>query len=1034
MANLRSTLRHIASVALLSSLATGSILAQGTAVVPGQVLAEKGAVQLGASVQMPQFNKVVAVDSRGNYRIEVPATNQMATFTARALGRSPVTKEIALAAGSHKLDFTLSSTIRLTEVVVTGVAAATDQKLLAIGVGKVGAEAMSQVPGSSPLAALAGKMAGARVAMPRGTPGGNPIIKLRGSTNLTPGGSAPLLVVDGVITRGDLQDIDANDIESIEVLKGAASSNTYGSSAANGVIAITTKRGKGNANNKVSFTTRTEIGSGSQERFVPLNKHHYFQLNPDGSFVLGGGRLRVPETDRLADNEFPAGTWRNQQKLWMQNGDYQNTFANMAVRRGNTNLSTSYSFEHNQGILPFVDGERRRNFRLNADQAITSKIDVSISSTYALNTNDQNPEGSGPFFALLQAPPDVDLRRPWGPTDSVAFNPYLPPAYDYSSRGNPLYDLTVRDNRFRRERMIGSGVIRYRPFTWLSFDATYGTDRLNTGNQNYLKRGTFSSGALNTTLNGTYSTSANRAANSNTTINTNVAKAWGNLSSTTRLTYLQEISNTYNQSANTSKLNIDLPTINGGDVNSTGASSSQTLVRSENYFVTQGLNYKDRYLVQAMIRRDGSSLFGADARYHNFWGASGAYRLTEDVHIPGFQEVKLRAARGTAGLRPSFSSQYETYSLSGGTVSKNQIGNRALEPAVQTENEVGVNLEFLDRFSSEITMSDRKTVGAFLSVPLSSAKSGGFTAQTRNAADVSAHTLEAQISARLIDRSDLQWNMTVSGDRTRQYVDKLDRPPFSQAGGFGQAQGNQFWYRQGEALGVMYGDRYIKNPQDLLDNPVNKANASFSLDNYTKNAAGFVVLKSLRGTPGELPIKYVAPDGTTLQRIGDSNADFAWSMIQDVTWKSLSFHVLVDGMVGGNIYNFTKQWMFMDLRHGSEDGTAYPVADRIALGFFSSGLYNGLVSNAYFVEGGSYAKLRELSVNYSLSNKVLEMTRLNTVATGVRIALVGRNLKTWTSYTGADPETLGGDDFNYRIDGFRYPSLRQLSAQITITY
>ncbi|MEK7240006.1 MAG: SusC/RagA family TonB-linked outer membrane protein [Gemmatimonadota bacterium] len=1034
MANLRSTLRHIASVTLVSSLAAGSILAQGTAIVTGRVLTDKGTVQEGASVSMPQFNKTAVVNSQGAYRIEVPANNQSATIFARALGRTPVAKEFMLTAGAHTVDFQLSSTVRLTEVVVTGVAAATDQKLLSIGVSRVSSEVMSQVPASSPLGALAGKIAGARVSMPRGTPGSNPIIKLRGSTNLTPGGSDPLLVVDGVITRGSLQDIDANDIEAIEILKGAASSNTYGSAAANGVISIITKRGKGNANNKVSFTTRTEIGSGSQERWVPLNKHHYFQLNPDGSFVLGGGGLRVPETDRLSDNEFPAGTWRDQQKEWMQNGDYQNTFANMAVRRGNTNLSTSYSFEHNQGILPFVDGERRRNFRLNADQAITSKIDVSISSTYALSTNDQNPEGSGPFFALLQAPPDVDLRRPWGPTDSVAFNPYLPPAYDYSSRGNPLYDLTVRDNRFRRERMIGSGVIRYRPFTWLSFDATYGTDRLNTGNQNYLKRGTFSSGALNTTLNGTYSTYANRAANSNTTINTNVAKAWGNLISSTRITYLQEISNTYDQSANTTKLNIDLPTINGGDPVSTGASSSQTLVRSENYFVTQQLNFKDRYLMQVMARRDGSSLFGENERYKNFYGVSGAYRLTEDLHIPGFQELKLRAARGTAGLRPAFSAQYQNYNLTGGTVSKAQVGNPDLQPAVQTENEVGLVAEFLDRFSAELTMSDRKTIGAFLQVPLSAAKAGGFTAQTRNAADVSAHTMEAQLSARIIDRSDLQWNMTMTADRTRQYVDKLDRPAFNQAGGFGQAQGDQFWYKQGEALGIMYGDRYIKNPQDLLDNPVNKANPLFSLNDYTTNVTGYVVLKSAKGTPSELPIKYVAPDGTTLQRIGDSNPDFAWSMIQDLTWKQLSFHLLVDGVVGGNIYNFTKQWMFQDLRHGDEDATRFPVADRIALGFFSSGMYNGLVSNAYFVEGGSYAKLRELSVNYALPNRILEMTRLNTVASGVKVALVGRNLKTWTNYTGADPETLGGDDFNYRIDGFRYPSLRQLSAQITITY
>jgi len=1033
MANVRSYLGRIAVGALLSSLAAGSILAQGTAIVTGQVLTEKGNVQVGASVAMPEFGKVVVVDSRGNYRIEVPATNQTATFTARALGRAPVNKEVVLAAGTHTVNFELPSAVLLSEVVVTGVAAATDQKLLSIGVARVGSETISQVPGTSPLAALAGKVAGAHVAMPRGTPGANPIIKLRGSTNLTPGGSDPLLVVDGVITRGSLQDIDANDIDAIEVLKGAASSATYGSAAANGVINIITRRGKGDANNKVNFSARTEMGSGNQERFVPLNQHHNFKLNPDGTFIIAGG-LRVPETDNLSDNAYLPGEWRNQQKEWMGTGDYQNSFANMSVRRGSTNLATSYSFEHNQGILPFVDGERRRNFRLNADQAINRKIDVSISSMYSINTNDQDPGASGPFFDLLQAPPDLNLAQPWGPTDTVAYNPYLPPAFNSSARGNPLYDLFVRDAHFRRERMIGSGVIRYRPSTWLSFDATYGTDRLNTGNANYLKRGTFSGGAPNTLLNGTYSVQANRAQNANTTVNANVARQWGDLSSSTRVTYLQEISNTFNTASNTAKLNIDLPTINGGDPTFTGASSSQTVIQSENYFVTQQLNFKDRYLVQAMARKDGSSLFGANERHKNFYGVSGAYRISEDFKMPGIQELKLRAARGTAGLRPGFTAQYQNYSLSGGTVSKQQVGNPDLKPAVQTENEVGIVGEFLNHFAAEATISDRKTIGAFLSVPLSSAKAGGFTAQTRNAADVSAHTLEAQVTARIIDRSDLQYSITFGADRTRQFVDKLDRPAFNQAGGFGQSQGDQFWYRQGEALGVMYGDRFIKNPQELLDNPVNSANPLFDLNNYTTNITGYVVLKTARGTPTELPIKYVAKDGTTLQKIGDSNPDYSWSMIHDMKWNQLSFHMLVDGVVGGNIYNFTKQWMFQDVRHADEDGTRYPVADRVALGFFSSGMYNGNVSNAYFVEGGSYAKLRELSVSYLLSTKILDMTRLSTVASGVRIALIGRNLKTFTSYTGADPETLGGDDFNYRIDGFRYPSLRQFSAQFTLTY
>ena len=534
--------------------------------------------------------------------------------------------------------------------------------------------------------------------------------------------------------------------------------------------------------------------------------------------------------------------------------------------------------------------------------------------------------------------------------------------------------------------------------------------------------------------NGTYRNDAGRAQNANTTVNTTIAKQWGNFRSSTRLTYLQELETRYNMNGSTSKLNIDLPTVNGGDPTETSATSSQTDVRAENFFITQQADYKDKYLAQVMGRRDGSSLFGKNERWKDFYGVSLAYRITEDIAIPGVQELKVRLARGTAGLRPTFNGQFQTYNLSGGAVSKAQIGNPDLKPAISTENEGSINAEFLDRFSAEVTMSERKTIGAFLSVPLSSAKAGGFTSQYRNAADISSKTLEGQLTGRLVDRGNLQYTVTLTGDRTRQNVDRLDRPAFNQAEQFGQSQGQQFWIRQGEALGIMYGDKWVKNVNELLDNPANKANPLFSVDNYVVNPAGYVVLKTARGTAGESPIKYVNPDGTTLAKMGDANPKFNWSFTQDFTWKDFTVHALVDGTVGGDIYNFTKQWMFQDLRHGDEDATRYPADQRIAIGFWSAGFYNGNGPSAYFVEDGTFTKFRELSVSYQVPASVLQTVRLNTVAQSVKVALIGRNLKTWTNYSGADPETLGGDDFNYRIDGFRYPSLRQLSAQISITY
>ena len=1045
MIDISRFLRHLGASALVAALVSSvssAAYAQGAqAVITGKVANEKGILVDGASISIPQFNQTVVVSANGTYRIAVVANGQIATVVARAVGKAPVSKDVTLSVGTQTLDFVLSAT-QLNTVVTTGTAEATDTKKLTIGVTKISSDQMSEVPNSNAIGNLQAKVSGVKVAGNRGTPGATPVIKIRGSTNLGIGNSTPMLVVDGIITTGSMQDIDGNDIESIEVLKGAASASSYGSSAANGVIAITTKRGKSGPNNKVTFTTRNEMGTGTQEHFVPIAQYNHYQKNADGSFVLNGtGTARVSTAALVNDQPFAPGTWRNQQKTWMRNGDYQNNYVNVGVRRGNTNLSTSYSFEHNAGILPFLDGERRTNIRLNMDQGITDKIDLSISATYGLNNNDQNVDSSGPFFALLQSPPDIDLRRPSGAADSVQFDPYIPTIYSNgTSRGNALYGLTVNDNKFRRDRVLGSGTVRYRPATWLTLDASYGTDRSNSNNTAFLPKGTFSSGAANTLVNGSYSSSYSRSTAANVQVNATISKQFGDLRSVSRFTYLDESAQTYNTAFLDSKLVFNLPTVNAGDAlsysfPSTNGQNQQTVIKAVDYFITQQLDWKDRYLAQVMVRRDGSSLFGSNSRYKTFYGVSGAYRVTEDFHIPGVQELKLRVAQGTAGLRPAFSNQYQSYSLSGGVATKSQLGNPDLRPAVQTETEYSINADFLDRFSIEITRADRLTKDAFLTVPLSSAKSGGYTGQVQNAADISAHTWELSLTTRVIDRPTFAWSFTVTGDRTKQAVDRLNRSAYNQAAAFGQAQGNQFWVRQGEALGVMYGARWVRSIAELSDNPANTAAKGFLASDYVVNELGYVVKAVAIRTTTELPIKYVDPTGNAVVKIGDINPDFTWGWTHDLRYKDIGLHILFDGVSGGQIYNFTKQWMFQDERHADQDqANVRPVSARKTVGFFSSGFYNGLDANDYFVEGGTYVKLRELSLNYTLPNRVRNALGLGRLTSGVKLAFIGRNLKTWTKYTGADPEQLGGGDFNYRIDGFAYPNLRQYSAQITVTY
>src|SRR5688572_32414716 len=143
----------------------------------------------------------------------------------------------------------------------------------------------SDLPASSPVTALAGKVAGARISVGTGAPGAPPAIRLRGSTNLGIGGSSPLIIVDGVVTRTNIADLDASDIESIEILKGATASSYYGSNAANGVISITTKRGRNLPEGNAQIISRSEYGKASLQNWVPLNTSHPYLLNPDGSIL-----------------------------------------------------------------------------------------------------------------------------------------------------------------------------------------------------------------------------------------------------------------------------------------------------------------------------------------------------------------------------------------------------------------------------------------------------------------------------------------------------------------------------------------------------------------------------------------------------------------------------------------------------------------------------------------------------------------------------------------------------------------------------
>ncbi|MFN9099561.1 MAG: TonB-dependent receptor plug domain-containing protein, partial [Gemmatimonadaceae bacterium] len=268
-----------ATLLLVPSLAQ----AQGPAVITGVVKSEFGDPLENANVYIVELALSVGTNATGKYTLTIPADRvrgQAVQLRARAIGYKADIKPLTVRAGNQTFDFSLQKDVnRLQEVVTTGVTGATEQKKLAFSVAQVSEKDMP-VPGSNPLSQLQGKVAGANIVSATGRPGAAPAVILRGpqSINASGRGQDPLYIIDGVISQGGLQDINPQDIENIEVVKGAAASSLYGSRAGNGVIQITTRSGK-NQSEGVRFRAQVEYGTSDIENEYRYPTTHFMLMD-----------------------------------------------------------------------------------------------------------------------------------------------------------------------------------------------------------------------------------------------------------------------------------------------------------------------------------------------------------------------------------------------------------------------------------------------------------------------------------------------------------------------------------------------------------------------------------------------------------------------------------------------------------------------------------------------------------------------------------------------------------------------------------
>jgi TonB-linked SusC/RagA family outer membrane protein len=1088
----------LAAALLAGWLAPAALEAQNTGTIQGQVLNAQNNQPLAAvQVSVVGTQRGSISDRDGNFTIrEVPAGSY--EVRAQFIGFGTQTQSVTVTAGqTTRVDFTMRyAVVDVGEIVVTGVAGEMQRAKLPFTVDQLRGDDLP-VSRLNVASAIQGKVAGAQVVSASGRPGSAPSILLRGATSINAAGrnQDPLYIVDGVILSASVVDIDALDIETIEVVKGAAAASLYGSRAAAGVVQITTQRGRQFADGQVRYQVRSNYGVSDLPGSFPILQRHYYEMTPDGQFFIdgdgtpctfrgtpswnpnnecgpnmrfagqtaNGGSRSVWNT--YAMNEWPDGTF-DQVGRFFDGGLHQEHYVSAGGRQGATNFFVSFSRLDDEGPMLGRQGFQRNSFRLNLDQAVSPNFQVSASAYYSQSDQDTS---EGTIFDLTRMQPGVDLtscepvRQPDGSLvrqsgscldrpEQILLN--VNPLNLES--GNPLYFLLAAERTQSRGRFLGSTDVRWTPRSWVDVEADFSYDRLDTDARSVNPKG-WRTLTPSTANEGSMSISNNLIESVNAGINALFRwQVTDGITNRTRLRYAYEVQDNQANAVSGSQFGVrDVPTIGNTNVDTRSGSSSASRIVADGYFLISSFDIQDRYIVDALIRNDGSSLFGADERRHWYYRVGGAWRVgMEDwFNVDAIDEFKLRYSRGTAGGRPAFTAQYETFTISGGVPVPVNLGNRNLRPEHSTETEVGLEMNFLDRFALNLTYANTVTEDQILTVPLPAFT--GFTAQVQNVGTLESKTYEASFDALLVRTPDFLWSARLLFDQTTSTITELFRPDFRYGVG-GQNLGNVFLARVGEQLGTFYGARAARSCADLPEGT--------SCDGFTVNDDGYLVWVGSGGlsanqwgtssttlvrgaaVPWGTPFLGECTDEgtgerTTVCSVGDTSPDYTIGVSSTMDWRGFSVYGLINAVRGFDVYNQPLQWALFRSNIDIMNQAGVPLDQAKPIGYYQAlyGGLGGLQPSDVFVEDASFVKLQELSLRYRMSQDQLERVPGLSTLSNLGLSVSGRNLFTWTDYRGYDPEVgaPGGDTGSAalaRVDGFRYPNFRTWTFGVEITF
>jgi len=951
----------------------------------------------GVVVRIQNSNNGASTNADGTYSLAADLAAGTYQLTISFIGYKPETRPVVLGSATNvTVNVQLSEDIvGLEEVVVTGTSVATSKKQLGNAISTVSAASLENSVATSVDQALAGKVSGAQITQNSGNPAGGISVRLRGTSTVV-GSGDPLYIVDGVIINNSspelidlggyaqnrLVDINPNDIDRIEIIKGAAAAAIYGSRASNGVVQIFTKRGVAG---KPKVTVSTQFRVSELRKKLEYNDYPFRFVNTAATDLTQEPVQRYDYQDQIFRTAF-------------------GTENNVSVSGGSTNTQyvLSSNFLSNQGIVDNTNF-RRGGARLRIDQTLNDWISVSLGANYVLSTSAEVPNGG--------------LNEAYGALTGFIFsNNFINPepvngVYPSTApvsvvrRTNPLEAINRFDFRQRTNRFIGDFQLMLNPVNNLNINYTLGYD-----NATQIATGFIPVGNTTPSYDAGYSRLANRTSYFlNNDLNISYKATLGDwLESTTGVGATAQLEKNYTTGITATQLGpIAEITTNGATI-VTGETRNNINILG--FFAQQTFGIGDRFFLTGAGRYDVSSVFGEANRWQFYPKVSGSYLISNEKFWEKLSSIipilKLRASYGQAGNLTAIGAfdrytNYSPVSLPGlpGVISSTQLGNAGIKPERQTETEVGTDMSFLGgRLGLEFSYYHKDVKDLLLFVGLT--PSSGFLNQYANIGTMTNKGIELMITGAPVQKENFKWTSTLIYSRNRNEVNNIPGGLLTFAGGFGQVAAVN-----GYPIGTFYSTYFARNPDG-----------------------------SLLLTPAGLPqpervgrnAETGQPTGATRSKvIGDPNPDWTGSWMNELSvGKGLSFRMLFDAAYGFDVFNFTRRVGERDL-YGGLAGYEPELRGEVPKGT-SAALFS-IFEN--YIEDGSYIKLRELSVAYDFKPAFLG-------GNNVRLSLAGRNLFSIDDYSGYDPEVNAAGQ-STAVRGFDFvevPIPRMYSVGINVSF